>query len=211
MHSWMGVRKKEKKTRDDDIKVDKPKVTEITEESIKNGLTEISTRLSVLQPFVPDAPKDVASALNDQSMFSRQNTKQPHCKTCHHQRKGHTCPKGKKKESICPSCPGNICSTDGRGNPCKCDWHTTNIEGSMEEPYRGFYSTLHDAGIQELLLPAKASQSGFAGEPINSCTIIATLACLYTYKGCLSRKDVLEDHLALVQNYCNVIKIGNLR
>ena len=116
-----GGQKEGKETRDDDIKVDNPKITEIMEESIKNGLTEISTRLSVFQPFVPDVPKDVASALNDQSMFSRQNTKQPHCKTCHHQRKGHTCPKGKKIKSICPSCPGNICSTDGRGNPCKCD------------------------------------------------------------------------------------------
>ena len=81
----------------------------------------------------------------------------------------------------------------------------------MQDAHRGYYVTQRNEYVKEILLPVRASQSGLAGEPINCCTVISTLVCMYAYRGCLSREEILNENSELVERYCNIMKIGNLR
>ena len=196
----------------DDLTNDLPTLPNSNDKNCDAEVNNLYKKIKDLRPKTPSVYNTSMNTAKAKSLFKNEVSKHPHCKKCSHQRKGHTYQKGKKIGTTCLYCPKMICSMEGRNSPCKCEWHLKekSLQSNLDLPHRGFYNTLHFDCVQELLLPSKASQSGFARKPINSCTAIATLVCLHSNRGLLANMNV-NDHTTLTEKYCELMKIGNLK
>ena len=195
----------------DDLDVEAPNVCTMQEPTIEGGIQQLHRKIKHLEPLAPSVPTLPSMEINSSFIFLNEANKLPHCKSCQHARKGHTCSKQPKNVIQCQLCPDLIYSVLGRKVLCTCEWHSSNRANSLSQVYRGFTNSIQDSVVRELLLPSRASQAGLASGPINSCTVIATLTCMFAYKGNLACENIVSDHVSLARHYCNVMKIGNLR
>ena len=59
--------------------------------------------------------------------------------------------------------------------------------------------------------PQRHHRLGLLVTRVKSGIVIATLTCMYAYKGCLSEEDVFLDKVSLVKRFFNIMRIGNVR
>ena len=135
----------------DDLDVEAPNVCTMQEPTIEGGIQQLHRKIKHLEPLAPPVPTLPSMEINSSFIFLNEANKLPHCKSCQHARKGHTCSKQNKNVIQCPLCPDSICSVLGRKVLCTCEWHSSNRENSLSQVYRGFTNSIQDSVVWELL------------------------------------------------------------
>ena len=73
-------------------------VPTVNADQISESVREMNSRISKL---APSTPTKIHSPQEQRKVTSAKHNKPPHCKTCHHPMKGHSCCKSQTKCTMC--------------------------------------------------------------------------------------------------------------
>ena len=185
-------------------------VPTVNADQINESVREMNSRITKL---APSTPTEIHSPQERRKVTSAKPNKPPHCKTCHHPMKGHSCRKTK-----CTMCPNSLCLSTIES--CSCTWHTKSNDGNQQRTNtdknlmdtQSFSIAVEHAyqGVTEWLLPYNISQFTLTGQisGSNACTVISVLGAIQVSNNNLAFPPPITD-LPEIITFENTMIEGN--
>jgi hypothetical protein len=190
-----------------------PIVPTTNDDQISESVTEMKARITNL---APSAPSEIHSTQEQRKDIAAEPSKPPHCKTCHHPMKGHSC---RKSQAKCTMCPNSLCVSTSES--CLCSLHTKNND-HCQQRLNTDKSSIHAQtlsvaventypGVTEWLLPSNISQSTSFGQisGSNACTVISVLGATQASNNNLAFPSSFTDLPEIITTFSNTMNDGN--
>jgi hypothetical protein len=190
-----------------------PIVPTVDADQISESVSELQARITNL---APSAPSEIHSIQEQRKVTPAKPSKPPHCKTCHHPMKGHSC---RKSQAKCTMCPNSLCASTSES--CSCSWDTKNNDHYQKRINTGkapihaqtFLVAVENTyrGVTEWLLPSNISQSTLSGQisGSNACTVISILRAIQASNNNLAFPSSFTDLPEIITTFSNTMKEGN--